>query len=224
MMNTLLNPSFFHLLVFAILAVTIGLAFTFSGYRFFRFLLPIWAFVVGLVGGAQFMASLFTSPFLSTTLGLVVGLLVGVGFALISWLYVEIVLIIYGGLFGYMMVALLFLAFGIHGGFIPFAVALLAGIALAIIFGKYSVPKFLIMATTALGGSAAIIAGLFALFGRINPNFNVAAQTSGLIAQSAFWVITWLVLATFGVASQMSTEKEIDKLKGEFDVEEFMKS
>ena len=224
MMNTLLNPSFFHLLVFAILAVSIGLAFTFSGYRFFRFLLPIWAFVVGLVGGAHFMASLFTSPFLSTSLGLVIGLLTGVGFALISYLYVEVMLTIFGGMLGYLLVEAVWLAFGIQGGFIPFMIALLAGVAAAIMFAKFSIPKFLIMAGTALGGSAATIAGAMALFGKINPNFNVAVQTNVLISQSAFWVITWLVLAAFGVASQMSTEDNIEKLKEEFDVEAFMNS
>lgn len=223
-METLMNPSFFHVLVFALLAVMIGLAFTFSGYRFFRFLLPIWAFVVGLVGGAQFMASLFNSPFLSTSLGLVIGLLTGVGFALISYLYVEIMLIVFGGMLGYLLVEAVWLAFGIQGGFIPFILALLAGVATAMLFAKYKMPKFLIMAGTALGGSAATIAGVMALFGKINPNFNVATQTNVLISQSVFWIITWIVLATFGVASQLTTEQQIETLKEEFDVEAFMNS
>ncbi len=223
-METLMNPSFFHILVFAILAIAIGLAFTFSGYRFFRFLLPIWAFVVGLVGGAQFMASFFTSPFLSTSLGLVVGLLTGVGFAIISYLYVEIMLIIFGGMLGYILVEAIWLALGIQGGFIPFMLALLAGVAAAVMFAKFDVPRFLIMTMTALGGSATMIAGVMALFGKVNPNFNIAVQTNILFSQSAFWLVTWLVLAAFGMASQLATEKEIDKLKEEFDVEAFMKS
>ena len=46
-------------LVMAILAVVIGLAFAFGGWRFFLVLLPLWGLVLGFSLGTEAMRALF---------------------------------------------------------------------------------------------------------------------------------------------------------------------
>jgi hypothetical protein len=71
-------------LLLGALAIGIGLAFAFWGFRVFLILLPIWGFFAGFLLGAQGMTYLFGDAFLATTLGWVVGFLLGLLFAVLS--------------------------------------------------------------------------------------------------------------------------------------------
>ena len=74
-------------ILLGLLAVAIGLAFCFYGFRVFMVLLPIWGFFAGFLLGANAMTALFGDAFLATATGWVVGFLLGLLFAVLSYLY-----------------------------------------------------------------------------------------------------------------------------------------
>ncbi len=203
---------FFEILLFAFLAIVIGLAFTFIGYRFFKFLLPIWAFFVGISTGMTAMDNLFNSTFLGVSSGLILGLILGIVFALLAYFVYALAIVLFGGYLGYMLLQGLFLMIGWESGLIPFMVSIGAGVVLALLFAKWSVPRLVIVIGTALGGSMTIISGVLALFGKVNPDYSVLAQTNAVMDQSWFWPLVWLVVAGFGIAVQYAMEKEIDMM------------
>ncbi len=64
---------FLEILFVGLLALLLGAAFCFIGYRFFRILIPIWGFFAGFFFGAQGVVSLFGGGFLSTVTSWVIG-------------------------------------------------------------------------------------------------------------------------------------------------------
>ena len=59
-------------LLLGLLAIGIGLAFAFYGFRVFLILLPIWGFFAGFLVGANGMEYLFGDAFLATATGWIV--------------------------------------------------------------------------------------------------------------------------------------------------------
>ena len=73
-------------LLLGALAIGIGLAFAFWGFRVFLVLLPIWGFFAGFLLGANGVQYIFGEAFLATATGWVVGFLLGLLFAVLSYL------------------------------------------------------------------------------------------------------------------------------------------
>ena len=68
-------------IVVGIIAVVIGLAVCFAGYRLFLVLLPIWGFVVGFWLGSALVDAYGSDTFLATTAGWIAGIIIGIVFA-----------------------------------------------------------------------------------------------------------------------------------------------
>ena len=81
-------------LLLGALAIGIGLAFAFWGFRVFLILLPIWGFFAGFIFGANGVDYLLGDGFLATTTGWVVGFLLGLLFAVLSYLYSWVAVIL----------------------------------------------------------------------------------------------------------------------------------
>ena len=88
-------------LLMAILAVVIGLAFCFGGWRFFLLLLPIWGFVVGFGLGSEVVRAIFNDGTFATLLSWIVGFVFAVVFAVLSYLYYYAAIAILAGMVGY---------------------------------------------------------------------------------------------------------------------------
>ncbi len=84
-----------------LIALFFGMALTFAGYRLFYFLLPIWGFVFGLGFGAQTMQALFGEGFLSTVTSWIVGFVVGLLFAVLSYMFWSVAVVVVAGALGY---------------------------------------------------------------------------------------------------------------------------
>jgi hypothetical protein len=150
-----------------VIAIAIGLAWAFYGLKVFVVLLPVWAFLIGFVAGAQWGASLFNEGFLTTVLGWGIGLVFGLFLAAISffWYYAAIVLL--GGAVGYMLGVGFFEWLGWGTGFIAFAVGLLLGAVFAIGTFMLGVPALLVIVLSAFSGAAAAVNGVYILLGQI---------------------------------------------------------
>ena len=194
----------------AFIALALGLAVLFLGYRLFLTLLPIMGFFVGFVAGAQFVDWLTNGDgFLTGVLTIVVGLVVAVGFAVLAliWWWVGVVIAIGGMGFaiGYGLLGL----FGLDTELLN----LLIGLAVAVLFVIAAVvlrlPRALVVAVTSLWGSAAVLAGIMILLQILEPEDLGYGGLSGVVSDSIIWTIAWIVLALVGVAAQMMMTEEI---------------
>ena len=139
-------------LLVGLLALAIGLAFAFYGFKLFLILLPIWGFFAGFLIGANLIASLLggaDAGFLATVTGWVVGFILGLVFAVLSYLYYWVAVILLGGFLGYE------LTYGVldwlnifpenEPGLIAFILALIVGAIFAVGFFILQMPAVLVI-------------------------------------------------------------------------------
>jgi len=200
---------FFEVLFVGLLALLLGAAFCFIGYRFFRILIPIWGFFAGFFFGAQGVVSLFGGGFLSTVTSWVIGLVVGLIFAALAYFFYYAAVVILGGSVGYSIGTGLIAALGLsQQGFIAVIVGLVVAVALAILIIILNLPKILIIVFSALGGASTIVAGFLLLLGRIPLASFGYGTVSAIILNSWLWLIVWLVLAGAGMVVQWRSSQQ----------------
>ncbi len=207
-----------EVLIFFIFAVVIGLMFTFFGYPFFRFLLPIWAFFAGLLLGFRGIEDLLGSGFISAALGLILGLVLGFVLAFIAYSVYSLAVYLFGLTVGYVLGSGLMLALGFDQGLITFLVGAAVAVGLVVLFSRTKMPRFLIIFLTAAAGSMAVLTGLFVLFGQV-PTLGPSLQlTRYMVSGSLFWILVWAGLAGFGLAFQYAVSSMTeDDLSSEYD-------
>jgi hypothetical protein len=190
-------------LAIALIALVIGAAFCFGGFRFFLLLLPLWGFVVGFSVGIDAVTALFGDGAFATVTSWVVGFVLALGFALFSYLYYYAAIAVLGGAVGYAIGTSAWGIIGNEAGLIAFVIGLACAVVLAIVVLALNVPKYLVIVLTGLGGAATILAGWFVLTGAI-PSDNIHWTTVGAeIVNSWFYLIVWGVIAAAGIIAQM---------------------
>jgi hypothetical protein len=143
------------------LAVGIGLALAFWGFRVFLVLLPIWGFFAGFLLGANGVEFIFGDAFLATATGWVVGFLLGLLFAVLSYLYYWVAVILLGGALGYQLTIGLLQWIGFDAdGIIAFILAIVGGAVFAVGFFLLRMPAVLVIVATSISGAGASIAGV----------------------------------------------------------------
>ena len=190
-------------LLMAILAVVIGLAFCFGGWRFFLLLLPIWGFVVGFGLGTEAMRALFGDGTFATVTSWIVGFVIAVAFAMLSYLYYYAAIAILAGAVGYVIGASAWGIIGNEQGVIAFVIGLVVGVVFAIGVLALNVPRYLIIVLTGLGGAATVVAGWFLLIGKVPADNVTWWQVGKLISESWFYLIVWGLIAAAGIVAQM---------------------
>lgn len=190
-----------------LLAVLIGLAFVFWGFRLFLILLPIWGFFFGFLFGAGVVTALFGDGFLSTVTGWVVGFGVGVLFAVLSYLYYWFAIVFIGASVGYTLGVGLLAMLG-NGGdnLMGFIFGLIGAIIVAAIVVVLRLPKYLAIVLTAIAGAIAAIAGIALIFQQITWAELTAGTTSAFQAVRDLgwlWGGAVVVLAGVGIAYQI---------------------
>jgi hypothetical protein len=208
----MVTESFFSLACAGLIAFAFGLVLCFSGYRFFLLLLPLWGFVFGFVLGAQTMQAIFGVALLATVTSWVVGFVVGALFAVLSYLFYFAAVALIGASLGYAVAVGLLEAIGLQMDFITWVVGIVAAIAVALIVLRFNVQKYVVIIATAVLGAGSII-GVFVML------FNPAAQVlnnpvQAAIRTSPLLAILFLVVAGFGIFSQIQTTKN-------FEIEEY---
>ena len=160
------------------LAIAIGLAFAFWGFRVFLVLLPIWGFFAGFILGANGVQYFLGDGFLATGTSWVVGFLLGLLFAVLSYLYYWVAVILLGGALGYQLTIGLLQWIGFDAeGLIPFVLALIGGAVFAVGFFLLQMPAVLVIVATAITGAIATLGGVVVLLGLVP----VAALNGGLL-------------------------------------------
>ena len=176
-------------LLVGILAIAIGLAFCFWGFRVFLILLPIWGFFAGFLLGANGVTYLLGDAFLATTLGWVIGFLLGLLFAVLSYLYYWVAVILLGGALGYQLTLGLLHWIGFEAdGLIAFVLAIVGGVIFAVGFFLLQMPAVIVIVATAISGAGATIAGVAIALGLIP----LASLNGGIFGSYSVSDMGWL--------------------------------
>ena len=190
-------------LLFAILAIIVGLGLSFMGYAAFRILLPILGFLAGLWLGMDLVSNFASNyPILGISLGLIMGLVLGAIFAAIAYFVYALAVVIFGISLGYALGAGFMYAIGLQTPFINFIVGVVVAVAVGILFMRTDMPKLYIMGLTAFAGASAMIAGILVLFGQIPPSQLGLSFVDAYIAQSWFWILVWVIIGAVGFFAQ----------------------
>ena len=199
-------------LLLGALAAAIGLAFAFWGFRVFLILLPIWGFFAGFLLGANGVQYIFGEAFLATLTGWVVGFLLGLLFAVLSYLYYWVAVILLGGVLGYQLTIGLLQWIGFDAdGIIAFILALIVGAVFAVGFFLLQMPAVLVIVVTAISGAAATMAGIAIGLGLI-PYEELGSGVFGVYSWSDMgWIgiIAAIALAFAGAIYQTRTVSDM---------------
>ena len=185
-----------------VIALAVGAAFCFYGFKFFLILLPLWAFIIGFAAGSQAMSVLFGTGFLADITGWVIGFLVGALFAVLSYLWYWAAVALLGGVVGYE------LAFGLLAlinmtGIVAVAIGIIVGVLFAVGTIALGVPRALVVALTAMGGSMAVIAGVLLVVGTIPVSALGSGVVGAVVYNNILWLIAFAVLAAIGILYQL---------------------
>jgi hypothetical protein len=185
-----------------IVAIVVGLAWAFYGFKAFIILLPIWAFLVGFAAGASWLQELFGEGFFATVTSWVGGLVVGVVLAVLSYFWYYAAVVIVGGALGYTLGAGFMGALGFDG-ILAIAAGLVVGAILAFITIVLAVPAWLVVVLSAVGGAVAVVNGALILIGRIKLEDISSGLGEGLLKDPLIATIGVIVIAAAGIVYQM---------------------
>jgi hypothetical protein len=192
--------------------VLLGFVVCFFGLRFWYYLLPLIAAVVGFYVGARFMQEVFGTGFLSTAVSWIVGIILAVGFALLSWFFWYAGVVIVAGALGALLASgILHAIFDNPWGWVLFIVALLGAIVFAVGAMALHVPTQIVVIGTAFVGAAFMVAGVMTLFGWITLEELSNGAAIAIVDEARYqggswlWVLAWLVLGIVGFAFQMQS-------------------
>jgi len=191
-----------------LIALFVGLAICFNGYRWFLILLPILGFFWGFGLGAQTLQAIFGVGFLATVSSWVVGFIVGLIFAVLSYLFYTVGVAILAFSFGYSIGVGLMGLIGIDLNFISWLVGVVVGVVVAGATILLNLQKWVVIAITAFGGAAVIIGALLFGFGIIPPVAVGLNAVRLVLADSVFWFLGWLILGILGFVAQMYSTRD----------------
>jgi hypothetical protein len=201
----------FELLCAVLIALLVGVAMVFNGYRWFLIFLPIFGFVFGFGLGAQTMQALFNQPMFTSIISLVVGLIVGVVFAFLSYFIYLFGVAIYAGAIGYGAALAIMSAIGFSLNFITWLIGIVAAVALAFVVLKFNVQKYVIIIGTSLAGAGVVVASTIYAF---SPplrqqliNEFTSASVKLAISQSFWWWLVFVLLVGGGIYTQIRTTR-----------------
>jgi hypothetical protein len=195
----------FELFCMTLIALLIGMAVCFNGYRWFLIILPIAGFVFGFGLGAQTLQVLFGIGFLATATSWIVGFFVGLVFAVLSYLFYIVGVALVTGSWGYGLGVGLMGLIGLGTGLISWLVGMVFGVVIALIALGLNIQKWIIIAVTSFSGSGVIVGTLLFALGKINPADLGTSAVQQAISDSFLWLVLYLVLGILGFAAQAVT-------------------
>lgn len=196
-----------ELLCAVIIALGFGTLVAFGGYRLFLVLLPFWGFVFGFVLGAQTVQALIGDGMFATATSWIVGFVVALIFAILSYLFYAFAVAIIAGSLGYGLGVGLMGLIGINFSLLVWLVGIIAAVALIFLTIRFSLAKVVIIAATAIGGSAMAI-GTLALGPsgiQVSTALNNTAQA--VLNAGFIWALLFILMAAAGFVVQWQANK-----------------
>jgi hypothetical protein len=194
-------------LIVAVLLLIIGVAFCFGGYKWFMILLPILGFLVGFIIGAAAVSSVYGESILSLMVIAVAGLITGLILAVLVYMFFNLAIILLGASLGFTLGSGIASYLGFEAGFIPVIAGLIVAVIVGFLAFRMNLPKYIIIALTALIGSEALLSGALLLIGFVSLDDLEQGLLGSIMSYSAVGSFIWLALAVVGAAVQLHRAK-----------------
>lgn len=196
--------------IIGLFLLIVGAALCFIGYRQFRFLIPVWAFVAGFWIGEAIIASIFPPDAAWIIIGWLVGLVAGLGLAALAIVSHQAAVIILGATFGWWLASGLLAWLEIDQGLVNSILIILAAVLFAGLTFMDTIRRYVLIAFTALVGAGGIASGLLFLVGDLTAEtFRDSFTTMAFIWQESVLVTAlWVLLAGVGATVQIVTTRE----------------
>lgn len=196
----------FQALLVGIIGIALGAAIMTMGYRLALILLPIWGFFAGFLLGAQLLQEFFGDGFLATTASWVVGVVLGLLFAVLSYLFWYVAVVILFASIGYWLGYGFMELLGVQeGGILAVGVGLLVGALFAVAAFVTGVPLAALVVIMAVGGAHALIAGILVLIGTVPVEALGSGIANAIIQANVGWWLLALGLAVVSIIFQLKT-------------------
>jgi len=196
-------------LLWALGLLLLGGVFCFAGFRFFRWLLPIFGFVAGFWIGEGIIAALFDYTTTMVIVGWVVGLIVGLILAGLAYFLFKAGIVILGALFGFWLGAAIVDAIGLDNAVLGLLLSIAGAVIFAILVMRANLQAILVQIITALFGATLFLSG-FAILLKVITVEQFRSNTfaiRGITASSPLWLLLWVILALLGFVWQYRSAK-----------------
>ncbi|MEQ1941111.1 DUF4203 domain-containing protein [Mesorhizobium sp. VNQ89] len=190
-------------------ALVFGALVALAGLRLFVILLPIWGFMVGFILGAALITALFGDGFLATTLGIATGFVFGFGFALLSYFYWYVGVLLSAGAAGFVLGAALLGTFGVSADWLIFLFGMVVAFGFIAFALAINYPVYLMIVATASAGTSIALAGAFVLVNQVEPAALGTGEAWRMIGNHWLPWIVWLVGTVVGIGAQLSALSRI---------------
>jgi hypothetical protein len=195
-----------------ILAVVVGLAFTFFGYRLFMILLPLWGAIVGFFFGAHLASVLFGTTFLGDATSILIGVLVAILFAIGAWLWYWLAVAVLAGSVGYGLGLGLMSYLNVTDRTVVFIAAVVVAVIFAIAAIWLSLPRYLAILLTGVGGAFTAVTGAAVVVGAAGLRTLEAGNFGALNQLPSIWLIAAIVLSIVGIVYQVSSTSALESI------------
>jgi hypothetical protein len=190
-------------ILIGILILLFGVAVATMGLRLWFWMLPVLGFLIGFSLATVLVHQLAGDGVLQTLLSWVVGIVAGVAFALASWLWWYLGVILAAGSVGAGLATALAASFGAERGWVLLLVALAGAALFAVGALALRLPVYLVIVNTAVAGALAAVTGLLLIANRIDLEFLGRGYAVAVIEHSPGWWLLWIALAAAGIAVQL---------------------
>jgi hypothetical protein len=196
-------------LIGGVLIILFGLFITLAGLQVFLISLPVLGFFFGFFVGAAGIEALFGDGFLSTVTGWIAGFVVGVIFAILSWFWWYLGVLLAAGALGSVLGTGLVEAFGSDSGWLIFMAGLLGIIVVVGLTLLLNLPIYIIIVSTSIAGSSLLISGILLVFNQLEFEELGHGTAVAAIEESWFWLIAWAIAAAIGMLCQIAMKNAV---------------
>jgi hypothetical protein len=191
-------------LVVGLFCILFGAVLAFAGYRLFRFLLPLWGFIIGFWFSEAIIAALLGDSNTAVIIGWAAGLVGGLVLAGLSYFLFNLGVAILAASAGYWLTANALGAIGLESFWLVTILSVAVAVLLVVLALRGSIDRPLVIVLSALLGASFITLGLLFLIGDITVETfrSGVAVLDAVIDSTPFWLVFWAGAAAVGAVVQ----------------------
>jgi len=197
-------------IIVGLLALILGMAFCFGGYKWFPILLPIWGLLTGFFIGAAGVSSIYGKSLLSIIIIIVAGSIVGILLAVAVYLSYNLAIILLAATLGYFIGETIAIHLGFNPGLIPIVIGLISATIVGFTAIRLHLPKYIIILFTSLIGSIAILVGTLLLTGQVTLESLRYGILGHILDYASIWGLLMIILAAIGFIFQLYGSRKFE--------------
>ncbi|MFT4088859.1 MAG: DUF4203 domain-containing protein [Gordonia sp. (in: high G+C Gram-positive bacteria)] len=189
-------------ILIGLIAVAIGVLFSFAGIVAMRAVITVWGAFAGLNVGAAIVSGITGDPMFSGALGWIVGIAVALLFAMLAYLCYAVAITLVMASVGFAIGSAVTTALGVTWNWVIILVGVCVGLLLAVAALAVNLPAILLIVVSAFGGATVTVGGLMLLTSTIDLPDLSRAEVTRHIGDDWWWYVIYLTLVIFGVVVQ----------------------